>query len=127
MTPEDAVYRKVYAMCMGIADTYDYLPDGDAQYPFIFIGETSNDDEANSDLIGSVNITLDVFGTRTDRNTLDDIKTRLHNEFIRLDEAFNYHIRLVDERFTTRPENTDRQPLLRVLVNAEFEYTKKEF
>lgn len=126
MTPEDAIYRKIYAVCMGIADTYDYLPDGDEHYPFIFVGRTTNDDESNSDLMGSVNINIDVYGLRTDTNTLGDIKVQLHNQFIRLEQAFNYHIRMTSESYENIKDNTDRQPLARVLVSAVFQYTKKE-
>ena len=128
MTPNNAIFRKVMSICKKNenARSFDYLPKGDEKYPFIFVGNVNSEDENNSDLIGVSNVDLDVYGLRSDRNTLDVIQMSLNNEFIRLDEAFNYNVRVTRIIADVRPDNTDTQPLLRVMFRLTIEYTKKE-
>ena len=126
MTPNNAIFRKVMSICKKNARSFDYLPKGDEKYPFIFVGNVNSEDENNSDLIGVSNVDLDVYGLRSDRNTLDVIQMSLNNEFIRLDEAFNYNVRVTRIVADVRPDNTDTQPLLRVMFRLTIEYTKKE-
>lgn len=126
MTPLNAIYSKVFEVCNKNGRTFDYLPDGDAEYPFIFLGNIRVEDEKNSDLIGQANLRLDAYGLRTHRNALDIIQMSLNNDFMRLDEAFNYNIRVTRLNTEIRPENMDRQPLLRMMMELEIEYIKKE-
>lgn len=125
MTPSKAIFDKLFEVCEKYAQTSDSLHDPTLSYPFIFIGNIQNEDENNSDLIGTSNVNLDIYGLRTDRNILDDIQLRLNNEFRRLDEANNYYVRVTDLIWNVRPDNTDAQPLLRVMVNLRIQYTKK--
>lgn len=113
------------AICRKNAKTFDYLPKGDESYPFIFVGNVDSEDENNSDLIGISNVSIDVYGLRSDRNALDDIQLRLNNEFTRLYEAFNYNVRVTNIVADVRPDNTDSQPLLRVMLRLKIQYTKR--
>lgn len=129
MTPENAVFNTLFAMSneiIGKENVYDFVSDGERALPFIFIREVTNTDESNSDLFGTVNVLMDVYGGRYDINVLDEVKVALHNGFIRLDDAFQYHVRLTNLSMTTREETVDRQTVRRVLINADFEYTRKE-
>lgn len=126
MTPSNAIFREVMRVCRGVVSTYDYLPDGNTEYPFIFVGSVSNEDENNSDLIGEANIDVDIYGLRTDRNVLDEIQRLLHNEFRALSDAYGYSLRVVRIITDVRPDNTDRQPLLRVMLRLTINYTKGE-
>ena len=50
MTPSRAVFRQLFHEASKNMDTYDYLPDADAKYPFCFVEYGTNDDQSNSDL-----------------------------------------------------------------------------
>lgn len=126
MTPDFALYRTVYSLLEQFGQVFDEVPSPDEKYPFYFIRRFENDDESNSDMMGTVEFLIDIYGTRKDINEIDEMKVSLHNSFIRLDEAFNYYVRCTDISMSNRKENDERQTLNRVIITATFEYTKKE-
>lgn len=126
MTPDRALFRTLFAMMEEFGDVFDELPSPDEKYPFIFIRQSDNEDESNSDLMGTVDFLIDIYGTRFHGAIMDEFKVKIHNGFIRLDQAFNYNVRCTRINMSNRKENVERQTLNRVIITATFEYTKKE-
>ena len=126
MTPERALFRTLFAMMEQFGNVFDELPSPDEKYPFIFIRQSDNENESNSDMMGTVDFLIDVYGTRYDGAIMDEIKVRINNGFIRLEDAFNYNVRCIRLNMSDRKENNERQTLNRVIITASFEYTKKE-
>lgn len=126
MTPNNAIYRKIFEICERHTSVFDYLPNEDTNYPFLFVGAITNEDENNSDLLGVSNLSMDLYGLRVDRNTLDDIQVAIQNDLIRLNEAYNYNVKVTRLITDIRPDFTDQQPLLRVMYDIDIHYTKKE-
>lgn len=125
MTPTHSIFRAIYGIANKIGDTYDYLPDAQAKYPFIYIGELFNTDNSRSDLNGNMTQTIHIYGKLTNRKTIMEYETRLHDELKRLREAYGYHVSMGE--YTTRliQDNTDVQPLLHLVVDVNFMYTRK--
>ena len=42
MTPTNAIFNQLYIISEQIMDTYDYLPDAEARYPFCYVGNPDN-------------------------------------------------------------------------------------
>lgn len=126
MTPTHSIFRAIYGIADKIGDTYDYLPDAQAKYPFIYIGEQSNTDNSRSDLIGNINQTIHIYGLRTERKRIMKLETKLYDGLIKVREAYGYHVSMTDYTIRLLNDNTDVQPLLHVVVDVSFMYTRKE-
>ena len=126
MTPTHSIFRQTLIECKKIGDAYDYLPVGSTSYPFIYTGEMINTDTSHGDLVGTMNQTVHLYGRLGDRKTLMEYETKLHDTFKRMRHAFGYNFSMID--YTTRmiPDNTDVQPLLHVVMDVSFMYTKGE-
>ena len=126
MTPNHALFRRIFAVSKPRVDTYDYLPDVKSRYPFVYIGENNGSEMPNNDLLGSVRQTVHLYGLRTDRANLDDISAYLETEAKRVHDGYDYHLLHSSTSKQTIPDNTDVQPLLHIVLDFTFTYTKKE-
>lgn len=67
MTPAYSVFNQLFILSEEICDTYDYLPDADANYPFCYIEQPLHRRVENSDLFGECSVLLHWYGKRSDR------------------------------------------------------------
>lgn len=126
MTPNHAIFRKVFSESLKVTDrTFDYLPDAETKYPFIFIGETSNTDETNLDLFGNAVQTIHLYATRTQRAELDELTAKLLNTLKSSRMAFEYAISYQSCNQQDASDNTDVQPLIHRVLDISFSYNKK--
>ncbi|WP_293956803.1 hypothetical protein [uncultured Streptococcus sp.] len=126
MTPNHAIFRKIFSESLKVTNrTFDYLPDVGTKYPFIFIGENSNTDETNLDLLGNTTQTVHIYATRTQRAELDELTTKLINALKSSRMAFEYAISYQYCTQQDAPDNTDVQPLIHRVLDISFSYNKK--
>lgn len=126
MTPTHSIFRQIFIIAQSIGDTYDYLPGAESKYPFIYIGESFTTDTSRSDLNGNMTQTIHIYGKLTDRKTIMDIETKLHYELHQLREAYGYHLSIRSYATRLLPYNPEVQPLLHLVVDVNFIYTRKE-
>lgn len=125
MTPNHAIFRLVFAEGLKVTDrTFDYLPDAGAQYPFIYVGESSNANETNFDLFGNVTQTIHIYATRRQRAELDNLTSLLLNALRGSCGAYDYAINFVSCNQQDAPDNTDVQPLIHRVLDISFFYNK---
>lgn len=126
MTPSHAVFRTVFKNGLQTTErTFDYLPDAETQYPFIFVGENSNVDEPNADLIGEVTQTIHIYATRTQRSELDNLASRLLNLLKTSRSAYEYSIMYQSHNQQDISDNTDVVPLIHRVIDIKYFYNKK--
>lgn len=126
MTPNHDLFRKVFAISDARVDTYDYLPNADAQYPFVYIGENNGSDMLNNDLIGTARQTVHIYGIRAQRAKIDNISAYLENVLKHLKDGYEYNFNHRHTEKQVIADNTDVQPLLHIVLDLTFNYTKKE-
>nr|DAK18438.1 MAG TPA: hypothetical protein [Caudoviricetes sp.] len=126
MTPNHDLFRKIFAIIDARVDTYDYLPDADASYPFVYIGEYNGSDTPNNDLYGSVRQTVHIYGTRKNRSKIDNISAYLESVLKHLKDGHEYNFNHRNTEKQVIADNTDVQPLLHIVLDFTFNYTKKE-
>ena len=126
MTPNHDLFRKIFAISDARVDTYDYLPNSDASYPFVYIGENNGSDTPNNDLIGTARQTVHIYGIRADRAKIDNISAYLENVLKHLKEGYEYNFNHRTTEKQVIADNTDIQPLLHIVLDITFSYTKKE-
>src|SRR5690625_7786198 len=80
--PQQQFYDKLYAISLALGyDTYHFLPERGASYPFVFIGEYFGEDEANkSNVAGEYTQFIRVYGDKDDRSTVTDIVMSVMHE-----------------------------------------------
>lgn len=126
MTPNHAIFRYVFAEGLKVTDrTFDYLPDAGTQYPFIYVGESSSEDETNFDLFGKATQTVHIYVTRMQRAELDILTSLLLNALRSSREAYGYAINFVSCNQQDAPDNTDVQPLIHRVLDISFSYNQK--
>ncbi len=125
MTPNHAIFRLVFAEGLKVTDrTFDYLPDAGTQYPFIYVGESSNVNETNFDLFGNATQTIHIYATRRQRAELDNLTSLLLNALRGSCGAYDYAINFVSCNQQDAPDNTDIQPLIHRVLDISFFYNK---
>lgn len=126
MTPNHDLFRKLFALSDSRVDTYDYLPNADAQYPFVYIGEYNGSDTPNNDLYGTVRQTVHIYGIRAHRSKIDNISAYLENTVKYFKDGYEYNFNHFKTDKQVIADNTDVQPLLHIVLDFTFSYTKKE-
>lgn len=126
MTPNHELFRLIYQMAEKREKTFDFLPEAGTQYPFIYVGENSAQEAQNRDLFGTVNQTVHIYAKTSQRATLDDISAYLETMIKRISGKWEYHFQHTATNKQIIPDNTDVQPLLHVVLDFTFNFTKKE-
>lgn len=125
MTPNHELFRLIYQMAEKREKTFDFLPEAGTQYPFIYIGENSAQEARNRDLFGAVNQTVHIYAKASQRATLDDISAYLETMVKSISGKWEYHLQHTTTNKQIIPDNTDVQPLLHVVLDFAFNFTKK--
>lgn len=126
MTPSHELFRLIYQMAEKREKTFDFLPEAGTQYPFIYIGENSAQEARNRDLFGTVSQTVHIYAKISQRATLDDISAYLETMVKSISGKWEYHLQHTSTNKQIIPDNTDVQPLLHVVLDFTFNFTKKE-
>lgn len=106
-------------------DVYDgFLPPENTPYPFIYLGDSQQTDEANkSAVFGSVYQTLHVWSnTPTHRGTVSQMLLNIKNICRNIDKTnnFNWFVKSLTQRVI--PDNTTKTPLLHGVIEVEFKF-----
>lgn len=107
-------------------DVYDgFLPPENTPYPFVYIGEMLQLDDANKTAVfGMIEATIHIYNNDPNkRGTVSDmllkIKTACRN--IRNTRYFSWDVRNVTQRII--PDNTTNTPLLHGVLDVEFKFS----
>lgn len=126
MTPNHELFRLIYQLAEAKTPTFDFLPEAGTKYPFIYIGENTAQEAQNNDLWGTVGQTVHIYATREQRAYLDDISAYLETLVKNISGKWEYNLNHTTADKQIIPDNTDVQPLLHVVLDFSFTYTKKE-
>ena len=126
MTPNHDLFRRLFSLCNVRVDTYDYLPDAETKYPFVYLGESNGSVIPNNDVLGTVRQTIHLYGLREHRARLDKISDYLEGAVKLLKDGYEHKLAHLSTSKQVIPDNTDVQPLLHIVLDVTFNYTKKE-
>lgn len=126
MTPNHDLFRNLFSLCNVRVDTYDYLPDAETKYPFVYLGENNGSDIPNNDVLGTVRQTIHLYGLREHRAHLDKISAYLEGAVKLLKDGHEHKLAHLSTSKQVIPDNTDVQPLIHIVLDVTFNYTKKE-
>ncbi len=124
--PNLDVFNMCFKVSSDISDTYDILPDLDVKYPFIHVNRTeTTPDDFKIEESGLISQVIDVWGTRTQRQVIDDIVKSLHNSLRKSRKTNNFYFRVQTFNENLIMDNSTHTPLLHCHVRVNFLYTKR--
>ncbi len=122
--PQQQVYDAVFLASMNLGyRTVNYLPAKDFGYPFVFVGEQSDQDYRTKDVIyGRVQQTVHVYHSNSKRRDLTTMMNNLKTEFRKLKHTENFYVTCKSITAQTLMDNTDTEPLLHGIIEVEFQF-----
>lgn len=125
--PQQELFTKLLTGIKALGyDVYDgFLPPDGTPYPFVYLGDSRQSDEANkSAVFGTVYQTIHLWSdTPKNRGTISrmmlDIKTMCRR--IEHTDNFAWHLKNMNQRII--PDTTTKQPLLHGIIETEFKFS----
>ena len=107
-------------------DVYDgYLPPENTPYPFVYMGDCNQIDDANkTGVLGNVYQTIHVWSNKPqNRGDLSKIMLEIKNICRNIDKTrnFSWFVKNVTQRII--PDNTTKTPLLHGVLGVEFNFS----
>lgn len=121
---EQAIFDSVFKRCLFLGyKTYDYKPDDDVPYPFVEFEDTTSLLVPNkTDVKGTVELVVSVWGTRKKRKQVSDMCSSILAQAMTISEADGYHVALNISQSTISlmDDDTTVEPLKRGRIRLVF-------
>ena len=122
-------YEEIYDTVMGLSkkcgyDTFDYLPDSDQSYPFVFVGEQVNTDEYTKDrVLGQTNLLVHVYADQTQRKKVAAIlENLLRTISMYRGRTPNFYYRVMDSNTRITGETANSLQLWHGILEMDIKY-----
>lgn len=91
--PYNEIYRHLFGVSEALGyETYDYLPDSEASYPFVFLGEQfSKDVQTKTKLRGNTNIIIHIFSYERRRKDVEMMMDTLNRAIYGIGYTTNFY------------------------------------
>lgn len=119
---EQQLYDAVFLLSLNQGyKTVDYLPPKGFSYPFVFIGETFNQEsQTKSGIYHDIQQRIHVYHTIKNRRDLTNMVETLKKECHSLKRTDTFFINCKRAQSQIIPDNTDTEPLLHAIIELEF-------
>mgnify|MGYP000461395275 FL=1 len=121
---EQAIFDSVFKRCLFLGyKTYDYKPDDDIPYPFVEFEDTTSLLVPNkTDVKGTVELVVSVWGTRKKRKQVSDMCSSILAQAMTIGEADGYHVALniAQSTISLMDDDTTVEPLKRGRIRLVF-------
>lgn len=107
-------------------DVYDgFLPTADTPYPFVYLGDVHQVDDANKTAVfGNVYITIHIWHNNPkQRGTVSKMMLDIKTVCRKLGHTSNFAWMLRNVNARIFPDKTTKQPLLHGVIEAEFKFS----
>ena len=125
MTPNFALFRKLFQACEALGPTYDYVPEADEKYPFIWLDAQTDTGRINNDVLGTASQTIRLYGLRKHRGQLDAWTAQLRDGCWTVRDAFGYRMSVSEFNVRVLSDYADSTPLLHYHIDVAFNYNKE--
>lgn len=126
MTPSRAVFRQLFKISNDLMDTYDYLPDAEAKYPFCFVENGRDFEMRIREVAGTVSIMTHWFFTRDQASDVDSLVAKFHDKLKHIDSFLPYHMEMTSWTSRPQPEAPDSPGIMHFIAEIDIDYTRKE-
>lgn len=111
-------------MALGLCVFDGALPDAKTPYPFVYLGETTEDDtQTKSAYHGDVLQMVHIFNTYDKRGTTSKILLKLKHQAHQIEETPNFHWTLRGINMRILPDNTTSVPLQHGVLELRYHFS----
>lgn len=123
-SPQQQLFDAVFAASLGLGyQTFDYLPANKVSYPFVFLGEQSDQDRRNKSIIyGDIQQTIHIYHDYKKRRELTTMMDKLKVECRKLKHTENFNVTCKHITSQTIPDNSTAERLWHGIIEAEFTF-----
>jgi len=123
-SPQQQIFDAVFLISLNLGyATFDYLPANQVTYPFVFIGEQSDQDlRTKTSIYGRVQQTIHVYHSQKKRRELTTMMNNLKTGFRKLKSTENFYVTYKNISGQVIPDNSTSEPLLHGMIEVEFQF-----
>ncbi len=123
-SPQQQIFDAVFLASLRLNyRTYDYLPAKDVGYPFVCIGEQSDQDRrTKTSIYGNVQQTIHIYHLIENRRDLTGMMDRLKVDLRKLKRTENFYITCKNITAQTIQDTSTPQALWHGIIEAEFTF-----
>lgn len=122
--PYNEIFQKVIELSQKQGyDTFDYLPDENQSYPFVFVGNQQNTDIPTKDrTLGTTHIQIDVYAEFNYRSEVADIIDDLQTAIASNDTTEHFKYRVTNTSSQMIPDRTTDIALWHGILEMDVRY-----
>lgn len=119
-SPQQEIYDAVFLIAHNLGySVFDYLPAEDEKYPFVYVGEQSDQDLQTKTIIyGRVQQSVHIYHSHRQRRTLTTMMNNLKTEFRKLNNTDHFYVEVRNINSRVIPE----EKLLHGFIEVEFQF-----
>ncbi|MBW8350779.1 DUF3168 domain-containing protein [Bacillus sp. IITD106] len=123
-SPQQQVFDAVFLASFLLGyKTFDYLPAKETTYPFVYIGEQTDQDRRTKSLIyGRVQQTIHIYHDYKKRRELTTMMDKLKVECRKLKQTENFYLTFKNITSRTLIDTSTGEPLLHGVIEVEFQF-----
>lgn len=126
-SPEQEVFDAIFIESQNLGyRTFDYLPPGNTEYPFVFIGEIFQQDRhTKSGLFGDIQATVHVYNHYRDRRETTTMRDSIKHAMYQKKQAGSINLTLKRGTGQIIIDDSFSQTLLHGILELEFTFTRR--